>query len=42
MKRKEIEIRYMKTEDMIVDILTKGLDRIKIENLTKEMGLIIP
>ncbi len=38
-KRKEIEVKYMKTDDMIADILTKGLDRMKIEKLTREMGL---
>ena len=38
-KRKEIEIKYLKTEDMIADILTKGLDKMKIQKLIKEMGL---
>ncbi len=38
-KRNEIEVKYKKSEDMLADILTKGLDRRKIEKLTRDMGL---
>jgi hypothetical protein len=32
-------LEYCPTEDMVADVLTKGLARVRHEKLTKEMGL---
>ena len=39
-RRKEIEIEYLKTEDMVADILTKALAQSKIKKLTEAMVLL--
>ncbi len=38
-RRKEIEVKYLKTEDMVADILTKALAQTKITKQTQAMGL---
>ncbi len=38
-RRKEIEVKYLKTDDMLADILTKALAQTKITKLTQAMGL---
>jgi hypothetical protein len=39
LENREVSLLYCPTEDMVADVLTKGLARVRHEKLTKEMGL---
>ena len=38
-EREEIHIQYIQTNDMLANSLTKPLDRVKFEQMIKELGL---
>lgn len=42
MKKGEVQLKYVKSQDNVADILTKSLGATALDNIRKKIGLVNP